>query len=114
MSCLTLDRVEASAEEYCPDSELVFVVKQRRSVLQTQMRIQTDVDLSDAAVSEQLLKLVRPCLMFSLYNLTHSDSFSNSSKKDSRRKALGLTSNCDGARPQKSKTLHKFMKRPTF
>uniref|UniRef100_A0AAV2K9L3 C-type lectin domain-containing protein n=1 Tax=Knipowitschia caucasica TaxID=637954 RepID=A0AAV2K9L3_KNICA len=46
-------------EEYCPDSELMFAVKQRRSVLQTQMRIQTDVDLSDAAVSEQLLKLLQ-------------------------------------------------------
>uniref|UniRef100_A0AAV2K520 Uncharacterized protein n=1 Tax=Knipowitschia caucasica TaxID=637954 RepID=A0AAV2K520_KNICA len=51
--------VDVSAEEYCPDSELMFAVKQRRSVLQTQMRIQTDVDLSDAAVSEQLLKLLQ-------------------------------------------------------
>uniref|UniRef100_A0AAV2L215 C-type lectin domain-containing protein n=1 Tax=Knipowitschia caucasica TaxID=637954 RepID=A0AAV2L215_KNICA len=69
------------AEDYCPDSELVFAVKPRRSVLQTQMRIQTDVDLSDAAVSEQLLKLLQERLQEKLPGTDFKLRWSKAPKK---------------------------------
>uniref|UniRef100_A0AAV2K4X3 C-type lectin domain-containing protein n=1 Tax=Knipowitschia caucasica TaxID=637954 RepID=A0AAV2K4X3_KNICA len=59
--CVLMNEDGLMEDDTCsePQSFVCHEVKQRRSVLQTQMRIQTDVDLSDAAVSEQLLKLLQ-------------------------------------------------------
>uniref|UniRef100_A0AAV2LW07 C-type lectin domain-containing protein n=1 Tax=Knipowitschia caucasica TaxID=637954 RepID=A0AAV2LW07_KNICA len=59
--CVLMNEDGLMEDDTCsePQSFVCHEVKQRRSVLQTQMRIQTDLDLSDAAVSEQLLKLLQ-------------------------------------------------------
>ncbi|CAL9687130.1 unnamed protein product [Knipowitschia caucasica] len=59
--CVHMNEDGQMQDDTCsePQKFICHGVKQRRSVLQTQMRIQTDVDLSDAAVSEQLLKLLQ-------------------------------------------------------